>query len=146
MNDSVTSCLNASTVPYNNTRFHIISTTTLGCCMVVNNQNLISILLYGAQTWWYISHRIISSSTLSLLLIHSLTQLRVHSCQGFYYYYCYCCILMLLLLLLWYYIIFCEYGYVRKQKRIWKHQHREKFLQQPLHTSRHSHQISRYET
>lgn len=66
MNDSVTSCLNASTVPYNNTRSHIISTTTLGCCMVVNNQNLISILLYSAQTWWYISHRIISSSSLSL--------------------------------------------------------------------------------
>lgn len=37
--------------------FH--ANNNFGCYLVVNNQNLISILLYSAQTRWYISHWII---------------------------------------------------------------------------------------
>lgn len=96
MYDNVTSCMNASNSYLS--LFH--ANNNFGCYLVVNNQNLISILLYSAQTRWYISHRIIffsySLSPSPHSSIHSLD-----SCQGFYYYYC--CTAALLL--------FCEYGY-----------------------------------
>lgn len=121
-------------------RSHTNSTTTLGCCMVVNNQNLIRILLYSAQTWWYTSHRIISSSS------HSFSWEFIVA-KGFFIIIIATVVLLLLLfgIMILYFVnmnmdmFICERGYENNSIG----REREKFLQQPLHTSRSSHQISR---